>query len=139
VVSEGDLVIITGGTPVGVSGTTNTMKIQVVGDILLRGKGLCGGTVTAAVHVVADDDLNRGPFNAGDIIVIRETGDEIIPVLKDAAAIITEEPEEVSRAVTVAKALNIPIIVEAPQAAAILKSGTVVTVDADRGLVLSGF
>ena len=139
VVSEGDLVIITGGTPVGVSGTTNTMKIQVVGDILLRGRGLCGGTVTAAVHVMTDDDLNREPFNAGDIIVIRETGDEIIPVLKDAAAIITEEPEEVSRAVTVAKALNIPIIVEAPQAAAILKSGTVVTVDADRGLVLSGF
>ena len=52
IVKEGDLVVITGGTPVGVSGSTNTMKIQVVGDVLLRGEGMHGGLASGTLYVV---------------------------------------------------------------------------------------
>ena len=39
-VKHGDLVVITAGVPVGESGTTNLMKIHVVGDVLVEGQGI---------------------------------------------------------------------------------------------------
>ena len=36
-VSSGDLVVITAGVPLGISGTTNLLKVHVVGDVLLSG------------------------------------------------------------------------------------------------------
>lgn len=44
VVKDGDLVVITGGAPIGVSGTTNIMKVHLVGDILVKGEGLQSST-----------------------------------------------------------------------------------------------
>lgn len=34
---NGDLVVITAGVPLGVSGTTNLMKVHIVGDVLVTG------------------------------------------------------------------------------------------------------
>ena len=39
-VTHGDLVVITAGVPVGEAGTTNLMKIHVVGDILAKAQGI---------------------------------------------------------------------------------------------------
>ena len=39
-VKSGDLVVITAGVPLGISGTTNMMKVHVVGHVLLTGEGL---------------------------------------------------------------------------------------------------
>ena len=38
--SEGDLIIITAGVPVGEKGTTNLMKIQMIGSKLVQGQGV---------------------------------------------------------------------------------------------------
>ena len=51
-VSHGDVVIITAGVPVGEAGTTNLMKIHVIGDLLARGQGI-GKTVAYGRTVVA--------------------------------------------------------------------------------------
>ena len=45
---NGDLVVITAGVPLGVSGTTNLMKVHIVGDVLVTGCGATSGTVTHA-------------------------------------------------------------------------------------------
>ena len=49
---DGELVVLTAGVPLGISGTTNLMKVHVVGHMLVRGTGLCGGSVTAPLCVV---------------------------------------------------------------------------------------
>lgn len=135
---NGDLVVITGGMPVGVSGTTNALKVQIIGDVLLEGKGINKLSRSGNLCVVQENENAIEYFNAGDVIVIAKTTDDILPVLKNSAAIITEEDGESSKAVTVGLALEIPVLTNAIDATKILKSGTIVTVDASKGLVFSG-
>jgi pyruvate kinase len=134
-VKNGDLVVISGGIPAGISGTTNTLKVHIVGDVLLEGKGLNGLSATGNLCVVRDDSAAMKEFNAGDILVIRKSTDTILPAIKNASALITEEEADDSRAVIVALALEIPVIATALEATAVLKSGTVVSVNAEKGHV----
>src|SRR5690606_28822395 len=46
-VSQGDLVVITAGVPVGISGTTNLLKVHVIGGVLAKGQGIGKQIVTA--------------------------------------------------------------------------------------------
>jgi pyruvate kinase len=62
----------------------------------------------------------------------------MIPILKKAAGIITEEPGEARNAKILAMALDIPVIINAAGATGILTSGTPITMDATHGLVYSG-
>ena len=55
--------------------------------------------------------------------------------MKKAAAIVIEDPDSNSQAAIVGQALDIPVIIGADNATSILKSGTIVTVDAEKGLV----
>lgn len=137
-IKNGDLIIITGGFPVGISGTTNTMRVHIIGDVLAEGKGANGLRASGSLHVLQNATEVPENFNEGDILVIRETTDAILPLLKDTAAIITEEDAADSKAVIVGKALGIPVITNVNNATSILKSGIVVTVDAATGRIVSG-
>ena len=138
IVKSGDLIVISGGMPAGISGTTNTLKVHVVGDVLLKGKGLNTLSATGNLCVVHKDSDAMKYFNAGDILVIRRSTDDILQAIRNAAAVITEEGSDDSSAVIVAKALQIPVLADAIDATDVLKSGTVVTIDAGKGLVYSG-
>ncbi|MDY6935838.1 MAG: pyruvate kinase [Spirochaetota bacterium] len=138
IIKNGDLVVITGGTPAGISGTTNTLKVHIIGDVLVEGKGLNNLSVTGNLYVVHKKDDAMKDFNAGDIVVISKTTDEILLALKYASGVITEEDEEDSRAAVVGMALEIPVIANAVEATTVLKSGTVVSLDALSGVVYSG-
>ena len=135
---NGDLIVITGGMLVDISGTTNTIKVHVIGDVLLQGKGINHLTATGILCILTDKNKGLHHFNSGDIVVIHKTTDDILPILKNATAIITEEDSEDSKAVVVGKTLEIPVITNAVNATEILKSGTVATVSAGEGLVYSG-
>jgi pyruvate kinase len=136
-INNGDLIVITGGMIADVSGTTNMIKVHIVGDVLLEGTGCTLMRAHGSICVVlAPEDLQN--FNAGEVVVIRETSEEILAVLKNASAVITEEAAGNSKAVIVGQALGIPVIADAENATEILKSGTVATVDGKRGLVYSG-
>ncbi len=138
IIRNGDLVVITGGMPVGISGTTNTLRVHIVGNVLVTGKGVNGMRATGNVHVIHELYNGRGSFNAGDIVVLSRTTDDILPALKYASAIVTEEDGDASKAAIVGRALDIPVITNATDATEVLKSGTVVTVDAAKGVVLYG-
>ena len=131
----GDLVVITAGVPVGISGTTNLLKVHIVGDVLVRGKGLSDKTVTAPLCVAHDNDEALKNFVNGNILVIKETNNEILSLLKSASGIITEKGGTDSHAAIVGLALDIPVIIGAENATGILRSGTVVTMDSSKGLV----
>lgn len=134
-VSYGDLVVITAGLPLGVSGTTNMLKVQMVGDVLLAGNGIVDKSVCGQLCVCSTDAEALARCKSGDIIVIPSASDKIISVLRHASAIICERGGDDSYAAIVGKTLNIPVIVGAENATKILKSGTTVTVDGKRGMV----
>ena len=135
---NGDLTVITAGVPLGVSGTTNLMKVHIVGDVLVTGTGVTKGSVTAPVCVAQTEEEALRRFEAGQILVIEKTSNDILSVVKTAAGIITEEGGADSHAAIVGMTLDIPVIVGAKNAVQILRSGTAVTIDADKGIVSSG-
>ncbi len=134
-VADGDLVVVTAGLPLGISGTTNMLKVQMVGNVLLAGNGIGDGAVCGQLCVCRTDEEALSRFRSGDIIVIPSASDKIISVLRHASAIVCERGGDDSYAAIVGKTLNIPVIVGAENATNLLKTGTTVTVDGRRGMV----
>lgn len=137
-VKNGDLVVITGGVPIGVSGTTNIMKVHIVGNVLVQGTGVGTGSVLGELCVARTADEAKKNFSEGNILVVPYTNNDMLPVIRRASGLIVEEGGLNSHAATVGLTLEIPVIVGAENATQILKSGSVVTVDADRGIVYHG-
>ena len=137
-ISRGDLVVITAGVPLGLSGTTNMLKVQVAGNTLLTGRGCNALKASGKVCVCNSAEDLAKTFRPGDIVVVSATNNDMMPQLKDAAGIITEQGDRYSHAAIVGIALDIPVITEAKNATRILKSGTFVTMDSEQGLVYSG-
>ncbi len=137
-ISRGDLVVITAGVPLGLSGTTNMLKVQVAGNTLITGLGCNKLKASGNVCVCNNPAEFEKKFREGDIVVASFTDNDMMGRLKDAAGIITETGDRYSHAAIVGMALDIPVIVNAENATKILKSGTFVTMDAEQGLVYSG-
>lgn len=138
IVKNGDLVVITAGAPMGMSGTTNTMKVHLVGHVLVKGEGINNIHTTAGVCVAQSYDELKEKFKVGDIVVINNAPKEMLPLLKKASGIICEEKGNSNNAAILGMALDIPVITGAEYATKILKTGTTVTMDAARGMVYSG-
>lgn len=134
-VNKGELVVITSGLPLGVTGTTNMIKVDVIGNILVSGAGIGNQTVCGSLCVCKDTEEANQKFMEGDILVMPKTDNEMLPLLRRASGIITEEDGTNSHAAVVGLALDIPVITGAMNATEILKSGAVVTLDAARGVV----
>lgn len=138
IIKSGDLVAITSGVPLGIPGTTNTLKVHLVGNVLVTGTGITKKTVIGKLCVCGNEAQAQKDFEDGDILVIPETSNNIMGLLKKAGGIITESGGFSSHAAVVGLTLDIPVICGAPYASKILKTGTTVTMDATRGLVYSG-
>ena len=134
-VDDGDLVVITAGVPLGISGTTNMMKVHIVGDILLTGTGVNSCCVSGPLCVADNEEAAFASFKPGEILVMPRTSNSILELLKDCGGIITEQDGLNSHAAIVGLALGKPVIVGAKNATDILRSGTVVTLDSERGIV----
>ena len=132
---NGNLAVITAGVPLGVNGTTNLLKVHVVGDILVSGQGINNRSAFGKVCVARNEAEAFAGFEDGDILVIPYTTNELLPLLKKASGIVTEAGGQNSHAAIVGMALDIPVIVFAENATSILKSSTVVEIDAAAGTV----
>lgn len=137
-VHDGDLVVITAGVPLGISGTTNLLKVQLVGDVQVSGAGITKGRTCGNLCVCKNEAEAREKFKDGDILVIPETSNAILQIIRKSSGLITERSGLNSHAAIVGLALDKPVIVGAHNATRILKSGTTVTLDASRGIVYSG-
>ena len=136
--ASGDLVVITAGAPLGISGTTNLLKVHLVGNILVQGTGVTRFHACGNLCVARDEDDAMERFRPGDILVIPQTSNRLLPLMKEAAGIVTETAGLNSHAAIVGMALEKPVLVGAKEATHILKSGTTVTLNADRGVVIYG-
>ena len=137
-VNSGDLVVITAGVPLGVSGTTNLLKVHLVGDALVSGIGVNNASICGNLCVCATEEEALKSFKPGDILVVPQTSNRLLDILKDCSGIITETPGINSHAAIVGLALDLPVLVGAENATKLLKSGTTVTLDCQRGIVFSG-
>ncbi|MCL2741427.1 MAG: pyruvate kinase [Oscillospiraceae bacterium] len=135
VVSEGDLVVIAAGVPLGLTGSTNLLKVQVAGNVLAVGRGVGDATVSGRLCVAQNGQDASRDFMGKDILVIPKTDNGMMPILRNAIAIVTEEDGLSSHAAITGLALNIPVIVGASGATFLLKSGTIATIDASRGII----
>ena len=134
-VQDGELVVLTAGVPIGVTGTTNLLKVQMVGNVILSGKSLVNKSVISPVCVCKDEKEALSRFNSGDILVIPRASEKILTILRKASAVVTENPDENSYEAIVAKALDIPVIIGAKSACSIIKNGSTVKVDGEKGMV----
>ena len=134
-VHDGELVVLTAGVPLGISGTTNLMKVHVVGHLLSRGLGLHGGKVVAPLCVIRNLEKDAKNFNTGDVIVCHQTTREMFSMLRKSSAIVLEDDNPEGRGAIAGMSLDIPVIIGAKNATNILKSGAVVTVDGEKGTV----
>ncbi|MEG2956996.1 MAG: pyruvate kinase alpha/beta domain-containing protein, partial [Christensenellaceae bacterium] len=132
---NGDLVVIMAGVPLKVAGTTNLLKVHIVGDVLVKGTGINNMCAAANLCVANTENEAIQTFQRGDILVIPKTSNKILDLMKQASGIITEEGGLDSHAAIVGMALDIPVLVGAVGATQILKSGTRIKLDAQRGLV----
>lgn len=137
-VRHGDLVVITAGVPVREVGTTNLMKIHVIGDIVAKGQGIGRKVVSGKVVVARSAEEALEKTEEGSILVTIGTDSDMIEAFQKAAAVITEEGGLTSHAAIVGLNLNVPVILGVQAATDILKEGTVVTVDSGRGHIYSG-
>lgn len=133
-VSKGDIVVLTGGVPLGVSGTTNLIKVQVAGHILLNGKGANGKRISGNLCVCHEaGDIES--FKDGDIIVAADTTNEMMSQMRRASGLIVENEDANCHAVIAGLSLDIPVLIAAKDAVQVLKSGAYVELDCENGIV----
>jgi len=138
IVKSGDLVVLTAGLPMGIPGMTNILKVHMVGNILLKGTGVTKKTAIGTLCVCKNEEEAMKNFNGGEILVIPETTNNLMSILRRAKGIITEKSGLTSHAAIVGLSLDIPVICGAEHATKILRSGITVTMDAAAGIVYSG-
>lgn len=135
---RGDRVIITAGVPVGESGTTNLLKVHVIGDVIAKGQGIgrrsaYGKAVVAKTAKEAIDKINEG-----DIVVTYGTERDMMPAIEKAGGIITEEGGLTSHAAVVGLSLGIPVIVGVKGLFDLIKDGDDITIDGTKGDIYQG-
>ncbi|MGE1062034.1 pyruvate kinase [Megasphaera paucivorans] len=137
-IKTGDLVVLTAGVPVGIEGTTNMVRVQIVGDVVLRGTGLGKKTSVGKVCVASDETELADTFEDGCILVIKSAETGYMKYISRAGALISEEEGLTSPSAVAALTLGVPCVVGAKDAVSKLKNGEVVTVDGTRGTIYRG-
>ena len=138
IVKHGDLVVITAGVPVGEAGTTNLMKIHIVGDIIAKAQGIGRKSAFGKVVIARDAKEALEKVKPGSILVTIGSDKEMMPAIEKCAALITQEGGLTSHAAVVGLNLGIPVIVGVENALELMKDGQEVTVDATRGIIYNG-
>lgn len=137
-VTHGDLVVITAGVPVGEAGTTNLMKVHVIGDMVAKGQGIGKQTAFGKAVVVHNARELLGQDTSNSIIVTIGSDREMIPAIEKCKGLITEEGGLTSHAAVVGLNLGIPVIVGVNNATKLISNGQELTIDAESGVIYHG-
>lgn len=135
---NGDLTIITAGVPVGVTGTTNLLKVHVVSELLYKKVGVGKETVFGTAVVAKNEIDLKNKFEDGDIIVMHSTYKEVVEYIERASALIVEEGGLTSHAIIAGLNLGKEVVVGAEDCTKIIKDGELLTVNGKLGVVYRG-
>lgn len=140
--SYGDLIVVTSGSPFGISGTTNMMLVDHIGDVLIRGMPGSGKRIRGKVALILSDDSDASRLVKGRLVVLAHCDEKHKSSLKGAIGIILQNhvddshSEEMGK--LIAHELHIPILLRADAACSILKDDQIITLDPAKGLVFEG-
>ena len=134
-IEQGEIVVLTAGVPLGISGTTNMIKVHVAGHILMQGKGLTDKSAAANLCVISSPEELKEKFKEGDIIVARDTSNEMMEQIRLASGLIIENDSADCHGAIAGLSLDLPVLIGAENATQILKSGAFVTLDGKKGIV----
>lgn len=134
-IKQGEIVVLTAGVPLGISGTTNMIKVHVAGHILMRGKGLNDKVDSGNMCVVNSAEELKEKFKVGDIIVAKDTCNEMMEQIRLSSGLILEKNSINCHGAIAGLSLDIPVLIGAENATQILKSGAFVTLDGKKGIV----
>ncbi len=137
-IANGDLVVITAGVPVGVSGSTNLLKVHIVSELLYKKVGAGKETVIGRARVAKNASDLKDKFEDGDIIVMVATDKDVVGYMSRASAIIVEEGGLTSHAFIAALNLGKEVVVGAEDCTKVIKDGEILTVNGKQGVVYRG-
>jgi pyruvate, water dikinase len=107
------------------------------GAVLLRGLGGAPGSASGTARVLGSI-ADAAKLQEGDVLVAHMTTPDWLPVMRRAAAIVTDSGGMTCHAAIVSRELGIPCVVGTGEATKVLRDGEAVTVDATRGVVREG-
>jgi pyruvate,water dikinase len=107
------------------------------GKELVKGLGAAPGMASGEVRVIGSRGDAAGLVD-GEVLVTRMTAPDWVPLMRRAAAIVTDSGGMTCHAAIVSRELGIPCVVGAIDATSTLLNGDLVTVDAGRGVVTEG-
>ena len=137
-VQEGDLTVLTAGIPLGVSGTSNLIKVHVIGDIIANGTGVGNKSVSAKVVVGSTKEELEEKFEDGDIIVAKYTDKDINEFMERSSGVISENGGLTSHTAVVSIHFGIPAILGVKNVTNLLSDGDIVTIDPLGGIIYKG-
>ncbi|XVH30605.1 phosphoenolpyruvate synthase [Haloferacaceae archaeon DSL9] len=118
-------------------GSTPAQATATSDEVILRGLGASPGIVSGAVRIVTKlDHLDQ--VSDGDILVTEMTMPDMVPAMKRAVGIITDEGGMTSHAAIVSRELGVPAVVGTGSGTRELQDGQIVTLDGDKGTVREG-
>ncbi|GAB6151661.1 pyruvate kinase [Desulfosporosinus burensis] len=136
IINAGDVVVITAGVPIGKVGSTNMIKVQIMGNILAKGTGIGRKSYSGIARKVRNPE--RDDFNDGDILIAETTDARFVPLIARAGALVVVEGGLTSHAAIAALQYGIPAIVGAFDAFSKVIDGQTLTVDSLSGMMYEG-
>jgi len=100
----------------------------------LKGVTASPGNATGKVRVIRKTQ-DMAEFKRGEILVTNQTTPEFVPIMRKAAAIVTEQGGITSHAAVISRELNKPCVIGTKIAATVFQTGDMVEVNADKGIV----
>lgn len=141
-ISFGDVVVVTSGSPFGKKGSTNMMMVENIGEVLVRGHKGLGPKVSGQVIFVLAPEAYTADELKGRLVVIPHCDSTFLPILKQAAGVILQnyigDSASEKYAALVAKTFGISVMSRADGAISILQEGDEVTLDPQKGLIYRG-
>ena len=131
ILARGAQIVQLGGSPVGVAGSTNALRISSIGNVATRGVPVVSGKAQGQVHIYKD----KISTPEGRVLVMKYLLESDLSVLKRAKALILQSDRGEEYARVAGETLNIPVITRAEGCTASLYDSEMVIVDASDGVV----
>lgn len=141
-VSFGDLVVLTAGSPFGISGTTNMMMVENIGDVLVRGQLGEGEKIHARISFVISSESTPVYSIRNHLLVLTRCDESYRTHISESAGVILQnhisDTESEKSALGLCREFKKTVILRADGASDVLKEGLLVTLDPEKALVYKG-
>jgi len=132
---EGELVVLSAGYPVGGTGSTNTLQIQLLGHIFLRGKGLGKVNFAEGKLVLCEKREDMKIVMENDIVAVKRCDIYIRNIINKIKGLIIADENISPEEYRFLSDSNIPVVIGVPGIFKSFSSGDFVKIDVERGIV----